>query len=102
MKTNFQAYQTVLNHYKNHQDEISRGIINDRERLLIGKEFSLPDKDLIQLQDARDFVVAMAAGETPAEGDTKEQAQEKIIIWDMMSAITFVIDCVKLSRGGEV
>ena len=101
MKTNYQAYVVVLNPYKEHTNEIRRGIINDRERLLIEKEFNLAEKDLIQLQDARDFVVASSMLDiSNIEGDQAEQ--RRWFLQDMMSAITFVIDCVKLNRGGEV
>lgn len=103
MKTNYQAYEAVLKHYTENQDTIQKMILNTREQFIIEGEFSLAVKDLIQLQDARDFVVAITTAKClNITGEKSDVEKRKAIMWDMMSAITYAIDCVKLNKGGEI
>ena len=94
MKTNYQAFKEVEKHYLHYKHQIQWGIIADRERELIETEYSLAEKDLIQLNDARDFTVAIIQNALGKDNDNDR------FLMDMMSAITFVIDCNKINKGG--
>lgn len=96
MKTNYKAFKEVERHYLHYKDEIKRGILNERENELINAEYSLDEKDLIQLQDARDFTVAII---TNSLGKNDENDW---FLMDLMSAITFAIDCKIVEKGGRV
>lgn len=96
VKTNYKAYMAVKTHYLHYKHEIQWGVITDREKELIETEYSLNEKDLIQLDDARDFTVAII------QNDLGDDIEKNRFLIDMMSAIVFVIDCVKVNRGGEV
>lgn len=75
MKTN---YQMLMDLYKVYTPE-TRGVVTLKEIRLIQRTLHLDEMDEIQLQNLRDFVVAITEGRDMME-------------WDRMSAITSVID----------
>lgn len=98
-------YQSVLNvqkHYEDNRDSIKWGLLRDEEVEFISKELSLKDKDLIQLQDIRDFVVMYLHDLAQSYSEDENYSKESMFILDMMSAIVCVIDKYKMNLGGRI
>lgn len=89
--------ENIIKHYKEHHDEITWGCLDEREQDLIFDELALKDMSLEQLQDCRNSVVRCVVD--LVKGSEKENS---FLIMDMLSAITFVIDTLKISKGGRV
>lgn len=92
MKTNFQGLRGIIKHYVENKESINKFILEERELNVIENELSLKEKNLVQLNDARDFVVVFLANEKIEGYDA----------WDLMSAITCAIDGYKIRLGGNV
>ena len=86
MNTNFQMLRELLEKYNPEQ----RGIMNYEEKLLIQDTLHIGEMDVLQLRNLRDFAVLYLG----KSDKTKE--------WDIMSAITYCIDCAIIELGGEV
>lgn len=99
MKTNFTAFKEIQKHYEHYKSQIKWGLLEEREHDLIKSELELEEKSLVELQNTRDFAVCYFS--QIAEKNRKDAEKERFI-WDMISAITFVIDCEKINKGGRV
>jgi hypothetical protein len=86
MKTNFQMLRELLKQY--HPE--TSGVISGEEYKLVVDTLHLAEMDMLQLRNLRDFTVAHMG---------KSEDMED---WDRMSAITYCIDSVIISLGGEV
>jgi len=82
-------YMEVKGHYRNNRD-IARGVLEEREIKLINRVFELEKMKLTGLQNLRDFIVAIT------------NKSSSPIDWDLMSAITYLIDKRKIELGGSV
>lgn len=94
MKTNFQALKEIVNYRWLHDKEIRYGIVNEDEARNVIKELSLKEKNLIELRNARDFTVAYI--------ENLINKEDNRTYWDLMSLITYLIDCEILNKGGNV
>ena len=101
MKTNYQALIDIQTHYDENRGDIQWGLLRDEEVEFISKELSLEEKDLIQLQDARDFTV-MYLHQLAEEKHKNQEVNDAMFILDMMSAIVCVIDKYKIKLGGKI
>ena len=105
-KSNFQMLQEVKTHYKEYKKEIRKGILDQREIELIDNTFKLHTRQLLDIQNLRDFVVAVLPFKLTGVGESLEEFKKDYLDgfdeWDMMSAITTRIDFHKIRLGGEV
>ena len=81
---------TVKGHYMN--TRIDNEILTDREREVITKTFELEKRDLLDLQNLRDFVFAVCHNQYPP---TK-------VLFDLLTAVLFLIDEYKIKLGGSL
>lgn len=88
--TNFQDIKMLLTAY--HPE--TRGFVTTDEKLLIHQALHFKRRDILDLQNLRDFVVLFLS-----KGAEKEEVRENM---DKMSAITTVIDQKIWELGGEV
>ena len=86
MKTNFQMLKELLENYR----PKTRGVLSGEEYKLVVDTLHLTEMDVLQLRNLRDFAVLYLG----RSDKTKE--------WDIMSAITYCIDCAIIELGGEV
>ena len=86
MNTNFQMLRELLEKYH----PVDRGMINSEEFALVMTTLHIPEMDILQLRNLRDFTVAHMGRSEDMED------------WDRMSAITYCIDCAISELGGEV
>ena len=89
MKSNFH----MIREFKDFKPK-QRGVIDEGEVKKIYEQFQLKDRTDVELQNLRDFVVMYYGRKNDAEFDADQ--------WDVMSAITGVIDHEKWHRGMEV
>ena len=93
VKSNFQMMKELLDQY--HPEH--SGYSTHAEVELINKTLCIPERNLTSLQNLRDFAVMYLSNlYDRSEADKREEA------WDMMSAITAVIDMAKVRKGGSV
>ena len=85
MKTNFQMLRELLEEY----EPETWGICTKEEATLITDTLHIKEMDLLQLRNLRDFVVAA-------------MPDDDMSYMDKMSAITYIIDCEIIEKGGEV
>lgn len=88
MNTNFQMLRELLEIYHPRQ----RGFISEEEMKLVKETLHIAEMDILALRNLRDFTVIFISNETDS---TRED-------WDIMSAITYVIDTEILQKDGEV
>lgn len=74
------------------------GILTSEEVNEIKKNFEISERSDVELQNLRDFIVLIYAQMSHADSDKEFDRVQ----WDIMSAITGVIDHEKFSRGMEV
>jgi len=89
--TNVQAVEKCREYRITNADKIQLWFVSSDERKFIKEVFNLRGKDNEALHDARDAVVMYS--------DSKRKIDESFDWWDLMSAITFVIDDEKAFRG---
>lgn len=96
-KPDFQEIRELYDKYTPAQ----RGIVNAEEAKTIRRILELESRTPIELCNIRDMVVMLYGdwGDTAREGGNMERFD---MLRDAMSAITCVIDDVKLERGMEV
>ncbi len=96
-KTDFHAIRELHDAYTPAQ----RGIVNAEEAKTIRRILELESRTPIELCNIRDMVVMLYGdwGDTARDGGNMERFD---MLRDAMSAITCVIDDVKLERGMEV
>jgi len=93
MKTNFEMYQDVQDHYIVNKAWIKWGVLEQDEQKKIYDTFCIAERGIVDLRNLRDFIVAITYdGNEHAEYDKK----------DMGSAIVCVIDCAIAEKGGAV
>lgn len=96
MKTNFEAMKEITNYRWANSKNIRFGVVNEDEANFIRTELSLTEKSNTELSNARDFAVLYL--EMKCRDDEKNRAD-----WfDLMSMITYIIDCEKVKRGVAV
>lgn len=86
MKTNFHMIKELLEIY----DPEQKGILSYEEKLLVQDTLHIGKMDVLQLRNLRDFVVLYLG------------KSEKMKDWDIMSAVTYCIDCAIIELGGEI
>ena len=93
MKTNFEMYREVREHYIKHKDTIKRGTLGSEQIAVTRDTFHLAERSIIELRNLRDFIASITwDGEEDKEHDKR----------DMGSAIVHLIDHAIFAKGGEV
>lgn len=92
MKSNYQ----MLLAFKDFKPE-NRGFINVKEAKQITEHFHIEERSDVELQNLRDFVVMYYTMKLD-----RKDTDNYLTQMDIMSAVTYVIDEAKVSRGLEV
>lgn len=95
MKSNFQMVRTYEHNVKN------KGFCTKEEVNKIIEHFNIKNRQDIELQNLRDFIVMYYSNKTK-ELDIVKNYDEVMKIGDAISAITYIIDTEKFNRGMEV
>ena len=95
MKTNFQMIRTYEHEPKN------KGFCTEEEVNKIQEHFNIKNRENIELQNLKDFVV-MYYSNKAKKMDIVKEYEEIMKISDAISAITYIIDMEKINRGMEV
>lgn len=94
-KSNFTAIIAIKKYWLKH-DEISRGFIDEKQINFIQSELEFDERDLMSLQDLRDFAVCFLYNDSNHGESCTEADSMKVL--DCASAVVSVIDGERRKR----
>ena len=100
--TNIQMYNEIKKHYDDNAANIKRGVLGEAEHRKIMEVFDLKNRTVIDLRNVRDMVVMFTSTHRPEDRADKQAMKDYDNAWDMMSAITHVIDMMIVCKGGDI